>query len=231
MEKLRLSSRLKKFYRYIFKNPPRVRKSVRVRIERHGSEYGGWNIVNNSLDRNSIVYSFGIGEDVSFDLSIIRKFGCEVFGFDPTARVQTWVDANVTEPRFRFYSIGLASKDGELVMYEPIDPSHISHTSVNLGNSKKVVAPCKNLRSCMNLLGHSHIDLVKIDIEGFEYEVVPQFLSDGIFPKQLLVEFHHFFPQFGNRITEDTIRKIEQLGYELFDISDSFCEYSFLRKS
>ncbi|MEQ1828238.1 MAG: FkbM family methyltransferase [Pirellula sp.] len=225
-----LVQRMKRLYRYYFKNPPKVKKSIRLNVERHGTEYGGWNIVADSLSIESIVYSFGIGEDVSFDLSLIKKYGCPVIGFDPTPRVGQWLKDHVDEPRFRFFPIGLSNTDGTLTFYEPLDPNFVSHTSVDLGNSTKLDVPCKRLKSCMEMLGHAKIDLLKMDIEGFEYDVVADIIRDGLRPTQLLIEFHHFFPQYGRETTEQSIQTLEKYGYRLFDISDSFCEYSFLWK-
>ena len=76
--------------------------------------------------------------------------------------------------------------------------------------------------------GHEKIDLLKIDIEGFEYPVLDNILEDKINIHQLLVEFHHFFPEVGNSKTEEMIQKLEHQGYRLFSVSDSFCEYSFI---
>jgi len=36
----------------------------------YGSPYGGFYVDPTLLDENSVVYSFGIGEDISFDLDI-----------------------------------------------------------------------------------------------------------------------------------------------------------------
>lgn len=37
----------------------------------YGSRYGGWAIGEGSVGSDSVVYSFGIGEDASFDLGLI----------------------------------------------------------------------------------------------------------------------------------------------------------------
>ena len=51
--------------------------------EFHGNkEYGGWLVCNRNISKDSIVYSFGVGEDVSFDLSLIRKYHLQVFAFE-----------------------------------------------------------------------------------------------------------------------------------------------------
>lgn len=56
-------------------------------MKRYGTEYGGFYIpVDIKLDQDSIVYSFGVGEDVSFDVEIAGTFNCNVYLFDPTPR-------------------------------------------------------------------------------------------------------------------------------------------------
>jgi FkbM family methyltransferase len=201
---------------------------VKAKVERHGSERGGWNIASGTLNADSIVYSVGIGEDASFDLSIIKSYNCSVFAFDPTPRVAGWVEKNICDRRFVFHRLGLSINDGEMSFFEPLNKDAISHTAVNLGNSTEVRVPCRTLESCMKIHGHDKIDLLKMDIEGFEYDVLDHLLLGHIRPKQLLVEFHHFFPQFGIQATEDMITKMESHGYRLFKVSDSFWEYSFL---
>ena len=51
--------------------------------------------------------------------------------------------------------------------------------------------------------GHDSIDLLKIDIEGFEYEVLEDCLEDRIPIKQICVEFHDFFPEISKAKTKE----------------------------
>ena len=34
-----------------------------------------------------MVYSVGLGQDISWDKALIEKYRCEVYGFDPTPKV------------------------------------------------------------------------------------------------------------------------------------------------
>jgi hypothetical protein len=72
-----------------------ISRSLDLPVEFHGSEYGGFAILRNSLSSKSMVWSCGIGEDASFDASVIAQYGCTVHGFDPTPRSIAWVGANV----------------------------------------------------------------------------------------------------------------------------------------
>ena len=56
-------------------------------MERLGTKYGGWILpTNTTLNENSIIYSAGVGEDISFDLLLQNKYNCKIFLIDPTKR-------------------------------------------------------------------------------------------------------------------------------------------------
>ena len=85
----------------------------------------------------------------------------------------------------------------------------------------------KQLSTIMNELGHTDINLLKMDIEGSEYEVIRSLESSSIRPKQLLVEFHHRFPEIGPSKTLSAIQELREIGYQLFSVSDSGEEFGF----
>jgi FkbM family methyltransferase len=220
--------KIKRFYRFLFRNPPKFHTTIDIKSEKHGSDYGGWTIVKNSLDINSTVLSFGIGNDITFDESIISKYKCKVHGFDPTPRVLEWIKEQNISEYFIFHPIGIASNDDMVTFYEPTNPDYISHSAIDLGNTKPLKVPCNTLKTIIQDLQISNIDVLKMDIEGFEYEVIPDIIKSNIRPMQLLVEFHHMFPAYGNTPTENTIKLLEANDYRLFHVSDTFTEFSFL---
>jgi hypothetical protein len=56
-------------------------------MKRYGTNYGGWNLPENiCLNENSIVYSGGVGEDISFDLLIYETYKSNIYLIDPTKR-------------------------------------------------------------------------------------------------------------------------------------------------
>ena len=139
-------------------------------------------------------YCAGVGEDVTFDLGLIERFGCAVVAFDPTPRAVAHAEPIAArEPRFRFLPVGLWSEDTTLRFYRPADPSHVSHSAVNLQRTNEwFEAPVQRLDSLMAELGDSSIDLLKLDIEGAEFGVVREIVESGAirYVDQMVVELH-----------------------------------------
>src|SRR5262245_49383259 len=68
--------------------------------ERFGSDYGGWDVVATNICADSIVYSFGVGEDASFDMALIERFGLTIHAFDPTPKSIEWAKRQGFSDRF-----------------------------------------------------------------------------------------------------------------------------------
>lgn len=79
----------------------------------------------------------------------------------------------------------------------------------------------------MNSLGHKVIHVLKMDIEGAEYSVLDDILASGVRVEQLLVEFHHRWPEVGIEKTKQALRDLYSNGFRIFHISPTGEEYSF----
>jgi FkbM family methyltransferase len=177
--------------------PPRVQ--LKRRMESFGSDYGGYCLDPSLIRADSIVYSLGTGEDISFDLSLIARFGVNVEAFDPTPRVQKWLASQTLPPQFHFHATGIAGHDGEETFYLPPNNDWISHSIVPARqfSRESVRLPVMRLSTAMQLQKHGRIDLLKMDIEGGEYAVIEEIVSEKIQVAQLLVEFHHRLSSLG----------------------------------
>jgi FkbM family methyltransferase len=198
-----------------------------------GSTYGGWAIPDNYLNPASIVYTVGVGEDISFDLALVTTYGCKVFAFDPTPIAVQFISKNRLPGQMTFVPIGLSSKDGPETFYTPQVPGFHSFSQCidpSQGTSTEIVCEAMTLKSIMERFNHSHVDLIKIDIEGFEYDVIEHMLvsiPSCSLPKCLLIEFHHLVYGIG---TERTCKAVESLlarGYKIFWVSQVGKEYGF----
>ncbi len=149
-----------------------------------GTEYGGFYLPDGFRIKNAAVYSFGIGEDLSFSKAVIERGGT-VYAFDPTPKSIEYVEHSglFSHPNFHFFPYGLSDKDGKEVFYLPVrddwvSASVISHKCVNTENAIEV--EMKTLRTIMSELGHEHIDVLKMDIEGSEFKVIESIMKPDL---------------------------------------------------
>ena len=196
---------------------------------RLGNEGTAWCICPGELSEASTVYSFGVGEDISFDLALIERFGLRVEAFDPTPRSNAWLATQRTPDKFIFHSYGIGSRDGTATFY-PENPKFVSYSVVkrDLPSGEAFESPVYRLSTILNLLKHKTIDLLKMDIEGSEYEVIEDLVASRVQVRQLLVEFHHRWPQLGVEKTRKAIATLNEAGLRIFDVSPEGLEYSFL---
>ena len=197
----------------------------------YGNAYGGFFVIPDLLDDDSIVYSIGIGCDVSFDIEIMKQHNSRVYGFDPTPKSINWVKRNKLPDRFKFFDFGISKSTGVEIFHLPKNPEYVSgsvfqHTSVSEFDTVEV--KMKTFQDIVRELGHQKIDVLKMDIEGSEYDVIDSILNSEVRITQILIEFHERFFDDGFQKTMDAIKKIEKKGYKLFGISESKEELSFV---
>ena len=196
-----------------------------------GNEGANWTFYPNDLNQNSTVYSFGIGTDISFDLALIKKYGIIVHAFDPTPKSIEWLKAQRLPKEFISHEYGLASYNGKAKFKLPKNINYISHSIIENSStqSESIEVEVLRLSTIMQQLNHKKIDVLKIDIEGAEYEVIDNILSENIDIVQILVEFHHRLKPFSIEKTKQAIQKLNKTGYKVFNVSSTGEEYSFIK--
>jgi FkbM family methyltransferase len=168
-----------------------------------------WTIATRGLHPDAVIYSGGVGEDITFEQELIRRFGVRIHIFDPSP-VATQTIALANTDRLLFRPVGLAASVAGKFSVGGGTPST---TWLKAGGSESL--PCTTLAREMEINRHDAIDLLKIDIEGFEYEVLESCLAERIQIKQICVEFHDFFPEIAQARTRNMIRALEFHGFEL----------------
>src|SRR5690554_1203516 len=198
----------------------------------YGNNYGGFFINPSLLHSDSIVYSFGIGKDISFDKTCIKKHKCTVYAFDPTPKSIRFISQQNLPESFHFFSYGIS--DGESGTYKfflPENPRGVSGSLVDtdvVSTQRSIDVEMKSFADIVGTLGHKHIDVLKMDIEGSEYTVLERILESEITIDQLLIEFHdRLFDQEHYRSVE-IVRKLNNKGYEVFAASKTYEEISFI---
>jgi FkbM family methyltransferase len=173
----------------------------------------------------------GVGEDISFDLALIERFGVHVHAFDPTPRVREWLGSQSVPERFHFHDVGIADFDGEVDFHLPPRKDFVSHSIVPAReySTETIRVPVIRLRSAMQRLSHDRIDLLKLDIEGAEYRVIEDFLSESTPVEQILIEFHHRLSSVGTRKTRRALQLLESRGMKISYACPRFQDFTLVR--
>ncbi|KAK3242070.1 hypothetical protein CYMTET_48214 [Cymbomonas tetramitiformis] len=139
------------------------------------------------------VFSFGARDDVSFELELASSTKCQIEVHDPT--VGGLSSNAVDNPQLRFHKKAIAAD-------RTTSPFLVSGS----------------LGDAMALLGVSFIDVLKVDVEGSEWEVFESLLADPSkdFPVgQLLIELH-LDDGMELRQVVDFFSRLEQRGFRIF---------------
>ncbi len=197
-----------------------------------GNRFADWTFCPDIIDETSVIYSFGVGEDISFDLQLMNRFNLHIHAFDPSPNSIEWIRAQELPQEFHFYPIGLSARDGSISFSEPSDPGLSSLRMTDLASGQAALKthslPVNRLTTIMEKLGHNRLDILKMDIEGAEYEVVEDLLGSDIQVSQILIEFHHRFSYIGTAKTRRAIQQLNKAGFKIFDVSPSGEEMAFI---
>lgn len=188
-----------------------------------------WHVWVKNFDKNTIVYSGGVGRDISFELDLVHCFNCQIYLYDPSITAFNTMNALLDLPKsIHFNKVGF-SRNNEIVKFAYPD-------NLEEGSFKKIVNEnietkyveyhCNSLKNLMEINQHTKIDLLKIDIEGFEYEVLEDIVNEKIIIEQICVEFHHFLPGIPRSRTSRIIRTLKNAGYRL--IHKKMTDYTFV---
>lgn len=200
----------------------------------YGSEYGGFYVQEKILNNREeiIVYSCGVGTDITFDLEILKKYKqSKIFAFDPTPISKNWIAKKNLPDNFNFSPIGISDEQKTQKMFIPKDFT-VSYGVYDWDSDNKdeIMAEMQTIEGIAEKHDHSFIDILKMDIEGSEFDVLKALDFSKIQFGQILVEFHERFLENGKEVLDETIENLENNGYECFAISDDF-EYSFVNKN
>ncbi|KAJ4246074.1 hypothetical protein NW762_013819 [Fusarium torreyae] len=146
-------------------------------MTRYEKEFPGPSTDSNPA-RELIVYSFGVSDDSSFEAELLQRTNARIWGYD--SHVSSW------------------AKD--IVGYQ-YSRAIFKKAKIGKETDAKAYPPVTSIQDLMRVNGHSYVDLIKMDIEGAEFEALTSLIesvnekgsknSNATLPfGQLLIEIH-----------------------------------------
>ena len=146
------------------------------------------------IEPDWVCYCAGVGEDIRFEVELVRRWGVHAWLFDPTPRSIAFMERARAEldERIAFLPFGLWKEDATLHFAPPEREGYVSH-SVMEESERGFDAPCRSIPSLMRELGHDRVDLLKMNIEGAEHVVLESAFHAGVRPVVVTLtwEGHH----------------------------------------
>lgn len=163
--------------------------------------------VEYELNQNSLVFDLG-GYEGDWTAEIIARYGASVFVFEPVLEYATRIRKRfLKNSRVKVFQFGLGGKDLNQEIHLAEEGSSLfSSPNVPHGNAAVPIS----IRCAADFIAKESIkqvDLIKINIEGGEYDLLDHLLDTGLMTrvKSVRVQFHNFVPQ-----AEERMAKIQE---------------------
>ncbi|MES2107453.1 MAG: FkbM family methyltransferase [Bacteroidota bacterium] len=169
--------------------------------------------VNYDLTIDSLVFDLG-GYEGQWSNTIFDKYGCSIFIFEPVTafadNIKKRFEAN---PKIEVFPYGLSAETTRCRLAIHDDATSAFKTGKETAEIE--------LRSAEEFFKERHIgviDLMKINIEGGEYDLLDHLIATGSITqiRNIQVQFHDFVPDAEIRMKaiQDRLRKTHRLTYQ-----------------
>lgn len=174
--------------------------------------------VYDSLDIKNKNVVFDIGANVGLFTKFIKTQGAKkVYCFEPNPTAIKHLHNNFKDDdSVVLNDFAVSHKDGKIELN--IDESNSLISSVFTQTNNKLNIDCYSFDTLFKKFNLNKIDLVKIDIEGGEFDIIDN-LSEETFNKidTFLIEYHDFYFTDGMEKVIKLINKLNINGYEVMD--------------
>lgn len=187
-----------------------------VQLARLGSPCA-WDVHLGSLDTRSNIVSAGAGGDISFEIELSHATGAKIILLDPSPTGCRTIEQTPSAllKGIRFLPYGLTSESGVKQFALPANSAEGSY-AFDQGLRETVSFECRSLLDLMRENSMQRVDLLKIDIEGFEWEVLHQMLKQRLDVRQICVEFHPMHGRFRSGLQRYVmLLRMRLCGYQL----------------
>jgi FkbM family methyltransferase len=153
-------------------------------------------VMDAELDANSVVFDVG-GHVGNWTSKVLERYGARVHLFEPNPRsLAVLQERFVGDSRVHCHPFGIAGRDqtARLTLSDMGSSTHATSPSCQRAE-QSVEISLRDVQHVFAELGVSTVDLIKINIEGGEYELLERMLDTGLHSrcKCIRVQFHEWF--------------------------------------
>ena len=170
--------------------------------------------LNYPLNKDSVVFDLG-GYKGEFAADIYNKYQSTIYVFEPIQSFYNLIKQQfIDNPRIKVYQYGLAGQD-QTMQISLTDNS----SSVYIKSKLTETIQLKSIIDFIKTNNIDYIDLIKVNIEGGEYDVLEALIAHNMLPlfSDLQIQFHDFIiPNATERMKkiQAELSKTHQLTYQ-----------------
>jgi FkbM family methyltransferase len=175
-----------------------------------------------------VIVDVGCADDADFSIHLIHRFGVTCYGVDPTRKHAAALRDLQERHRGRFHYLprAVAATSGILRFSESEtnvsgslldDHSNVRRDPTNFYDVQAITLP-----ELVRTIGVASVDLLKLDIEGAEYELIQRLGKGDLDPfQQMFIEFHdQVVDRYSVADTRQAIKTICSHGFRAFSLDD-----------
>lgn len=168
--------------------------------------------LNHSLNEDSIVFDLGgyLGE---WSKEIFNRYNCSIHIFEPVNSFCKQIEQNLKSEKIIINQFGLAQSTFETEIYICNEASSI-HKKTGQNESIQLI----DFMDYIKTKDITTIDLLKINIEGAEYDLLEYIIKTGyvVNISNIQVQFHDFFPDAEIRMNkiQENLSKTHRLTFQ-----------------
>jgi FkbM family methyltransferase len=148
-----------------------------------------------SLTGRSIVLDVG-GETGVWAMQIHDKYAPQLKIYEPNPNAVAVLKERFKDKSAEIFPFGLGARNQTCMLSNDGMGSSVFATSRNYDKVDKIEISIRDVREAFEELNLPEVDLIKINIEGGEYELLPRLIETGLINRCKLVriQFHDWIP-------------------------------------
>ena len=149
------------------------------------------------INNNSIILDIGANIGDVTDV-IMKNYNPNIYCYEPNISCYNYMLKRFKKnSKIKIFNVAVSNFSGKTFLYFHKQSNNISEFNERsslkkekdgLDRNKKIEVNCINIKEILEK--HNQIDLIKIDIEGSEYEVMPEIIKNKDKIKMVLCETH-----------------------------------------